>query len=188
MNAEVKDRVDKKIGAVAEEKYRLVFAELPPWHDLKIFDELAERGWNFVIESWAYQPPKPVDLSNVKDPLERIAKHTYQWLAGYFTDAVKEGEYMGYFAYPYLEYARDYQCDGSSSKFYQTPAPPPPHRYHLKSQRQPAVLCSIQAAFFTSFEFLIVFMAIFILKFIATSSFILELVFESLISFESSFL
>ena len=113
MLAEVKERVDKKIGAVDEEKYRLVFAELPPWHDLKIFDELAERGWNFVVESWAYHPPKPLDLRDVSDPLERIAKQTYQWFAGYFKKAVKAGEYMGYFAYPYLEYARDYQCDGA---------------------------------------------------------------------------
>ena len=111
---EVKERVENKIGAVAEEKYRLVFAELPPWHDLKIFDELAERGWNFVIESWAYHPPKPRDdYSKISDPLERIATQTYQWFAGYFKDALKEGEYMGYFAYPYLEYARTYQCDGA---------------------------------------------------------------------------
>ena len=111
--AEMKDRVIRKIGAVEEEKYRLVFAELPPWHDLKIFDELAKRGWNFVIESWAYHPPKPMDLSGVHDPLERIAKHTYQWFTGYFKDASQHGEHMGYFAYPYLEYARDYQCDGA---------------------------------------------------------------------------
>ena len=111
---EVKDRVEKKIGAVAEEKYRMAFAELPPWHDLKIFDELAARGWNFVAESWAYHPPKPIDdYSKISDPLERIATHTYQWLTGYFKDALKEGEYMGYFAYPYLEWARTYQCDGT---------------------------------------------------------------------------
>ncbi len=113
MLEEMKDRVAKKIGAVDPEKYRLVFAELPPWHDLKIFNELAERGWNFVIESWAYHPPKPIDLSNVSDPLERIAKQTYQWFTGYFKDALKNGEHMGYFAYPYLEFARDYQCDGA---------------------------------------------------------------------------
>ena len=110
---EVKDRVDNKIGAVAEEKYRMVFAELPPWHDLKIFDELAERGWNFVVESWAYHPAKPIDTSQLSNPLERIAKETYQWFAGYFEDALKAGEYMGYFAYPYLEWARTYQCDGA---------------------------------------------------------------------------
>ena len=114
MYEEVKDRVDNHIGAVADEKYRLLFAELPPWHDLKILDELAERGWNFVIESWAYHPPKPgPDYSKISDPLERIATQTYQWLTGYFEDALKEGEYMGYFGYPYLEYARSYQCDGA---------------------------------------------------------------------------
>jgi len=113
MFEEMKDRVAKKIGAVDPEKYRLVFAELPPWHDLKIFDELAERGWNFVVESWAYHPPKPMDYSNISDPLERIAKQTYQWFTGYFKDALKNGEHMGYFAYPYLEFVRDYQCDGA---------------------------------------------------------------------------
>jgi len=113
MYQEVKNKVGNKIGAVAEEKYRLVFAELPPWHDLRIFDELAERGWNFVVESWAYHPPKPMDYSEISDPLERIATQTYQWLTGSFKDAFKQGEYMGYFAYPYLEYARTYQCDGA---------------------------------------------------------------------------
>ncbi len=110
---EVKYRVENKIAACPNEKYRLVFAELPPWHSLKFFDRLAERGWSFVVESWAYHPPKPIDLSQVKDPLERIAKFTYQWFAGYFEESEKQGEQMGYFGYPYLEYARDWQCDGA---------------------------------------------------------------------------
>jgi benzoyl-CoA reductase/2-hydroxyglutaryl-CoA dehydratase subunit BcrC/BadD/HgdB len=113
MYDEVKKRVDDKVCSVAEEKYRLIFGELPPWHDLKIFDELAERGWNFVIESWAYQAPKPMDYSRINDPLERIATQCYQWITGYFEDALKAREYMGYFAYPYLEWARTYQCDGA---------------------------------------------------------------------------
>jgi len=113
MYDEMKEKVDSHVGALPiGEKYRLGFAELPPWHDLRIFDQLAERGWNFVVESWAYHPPKPVDLSGVSNPLERIARHTYQYFAGYFEDAFKAKEPMGYFAYPYLEYARDYQCDG----------------------------------------------------------------------------
>jgi len=113
MYDEVKNRVDNKIGAVTEEKYRLVFAELPPWHNLGFFDQLAERGWNFVVESWSYHPPKPLDFSKVSNPLERIARHTYQYFAGYFKEAFEDGEYMGYFAYPYLKYAQDYQCDGA---------------------------------------------------------------------------
>ena len=112
MYDEVKDRAANKIGAVENEKYRMVFGELPPWHALKIFDDLAERGWNFVVESWAYHAPKPIDYAKISDPLERVATQTYQWLTGYFPDALKEKEYMGYFAYPYLEWARTYQCDG----------------------------------------------------------------------------
>jgi benzoyl-CoA reductase subunit B len=112
MYDEVKERAANKIGAVENEKYRMVFGELPPWHALKIFDDLAERGWNFVVESWAYHAPKPIDYSKISDPLERIATQTYQWLTGYFPDALREKEYMGYFAYPYLEWAKTYQCDG----------------------------------------------------------------------------
>jgi len=113
MYDEVKQRVDNHIGAVSEEKYRLVFAELPPWHSLKFFDQLAERGWNFVTESWAYHPPIPLDLSKISNPLERIARFTYQWFTGYFKGALEAKEQMGYFGYPYLEYARDYECDGA---------------------------------------------------------------------------
>ncbi len=113
MYDEVKDRVDNHLGALPiEERYRLAFIELPPWHGLKFFDRLAERGWNFVYESWNYHPPKPIDLSKVSNPLERIARYTYQWLTGYFKDALKAEEWWGYFAYPYLELVRDYQCDG----------------------------------------------------------------------------
>jgi len=113
MYYEVKHRVDNKIGALATpEKYRLAFIELPPWHSLGFFNQLAARGWNFVIESWAYHPPKPIDLSQIGDPLERIARYSYQWLTGYYAEAAKAGEWWGYFAYPYLEYARDYCCDG----------------------------------------------------------------------------
>jgi len=113
MYDEVKYMVDNHIGAISEEKYRLVFAELPPWHSLKFFDQLANRGWNFVVESWAYHPPKPVDLSKISDPLERLARLTYQFFTGYFDDAVETGGWWGYFAHPYLELAREYQCDGA---------------------------------------------------------------------------
>jgi len=113
MYDEVKQRVDDKIGAVADEKYRMLFSEIPPWHALKLFDELAERGWNFVHESWSYHPPKPLDYSKISDPLERIATQTYQYLTGYFESALKEKEYLGYLLYPYVEWTKSYQCDGA---------------------------------------------------------------------------
>ncbi|MBI2859873.1 MAG: 2-hydroxyacyl-CoA dehydratase [Chloroflexi bacterium] len=112
MRDEVKSLIDAGVGAIEEEKYRLAFAELPPWHSLKFFDKLAERGWNFVVESWAYHPPRPLDLSGISDPLERLARLTYQFFAGYFEDAYDSGDAWGYFAHPYLELARDYRCDG----------------------------------------------------------------------------
>jgi len=112
MYNEVKERVDKGVGAIENEKYRLAFAELPPWHSLKFFDQLAERGWNFVVESWAYHPPRPRDLSKVSDPLERVAMHAYEYFSGYFKNAFKEKEHFGYFAYPYMEFVKEYKCDG----------------------------------------------------------------------------
>ncbi len=113
MYDEVKHRVDNHIGAIDAEKYRLAFAELPPWHNLGFFNQLAERGWNFVIESWAYHPPRPMDLSNVSDPLEKLARLTYQYFTGYFDDAYAAGNWWGYFAHPYLEFASEYQIDGA---------------------------------------------------------------------------
>jgi len=81
MYDEVKYRVDNKISAINyEEKYRMVFLGLPPWHALGFFDQLAERGWNFVIEG-TYHPPRPIDLSKVKDPVERMVRYRNQGLA-----------------------------------------------------------------------------------------------------------
>jgi benzoyl-CoA reductase/2-hydroxyglutaryl-CoA dehydratase subunit BcrC/BadD/HgdB len=113
MHDEVKERVDGSIGAIPDEKYRMVFAELPPWHSLDLFDKLAERGWNFVVESFGYRPPIPIDLSSVKDPLERITKFSLQKFLGYYEDARKNNIHGGAFAYPYLKYTREWQCDGA---------------------------------------------------------------------------
>ena len=113
MYAEVKDRVDNHIGAIAEEKYRLFFAELPPWHSLAFFDRLAERGWDFVVESFGYHPPLPLDLSGVSDPLERITRFSFQLFFGYYKDAWEQNVPAGTFAYPYLKYAKEWKCDGA---------------------------------------------------------------------------
>jgi len=76
MYDEVKERVDNGIAGINRpEKYRISFEGLPPWHSLGFLDELAERGWNFVIES-AYRPGRPVevDLSPYSDPIERYVR------------------------------------------------------------------------------------------------------------------
>jgi benzoyl-CoA reductase subunit B len=99
-------------GAVPREKYLLGFAELPPWHSLKFFEILAERGWNFVVESWAYHPPIPQDLSHISDPVEKIARHSFRFNTGYYPYAAEEGNDFGYMGYPYLYWARQYEIDG----------------------------------------------------------------------------
>lgn len=79
MKEEVAERAAKGISALnSEEKFRLSFDGLPPWHNLSIFDRLAERGWNFVIET-NYRPSTPVftDLSRYDDPLERYVRRRY---------------------------------------------------------------------------------------------------------------
>lgn len=113
MHREVEERVRQSVGAIADERYRLVFAELPPWHSLAFFDRLAERGWNFVVESFGYRPPMPLDLSGVRDPLEKITRFHLQTFVGYYDDARAEGVFAGALAYPYLKYVREWRCDGA---------------------------------------------------------------------------
>jgi len=114
MYKEVKHRVDNHISGIAgEEKYRLVFAELPPWHSLAFFNRLAERGWNFVIESFGYHPPTPIDLSGFTDPLERMIRFSFHMFLGTYDGALKENVPFSYIAYPYMSYARDWKCDGA---------------------------------------------------------------------------
>lgn len=113
LHAEVRARVDAGVGAILDERYRLIFAELPPWHTLGLFDRLAERGWNFVIESFGYHPPVPTDMSDVRDPLERIARFNLQYLVGNYEMARRDGISAGQLPHAYLEYARDWSCDGA---------------------------------------------------------------------------
>jgi benzoyl-CoA reductase subunit B len=110
---EVKELVANHIGAVEDEKYRMVFAELPPWHSLAFFDRLAERGWNFVIESVGYHPPIPIDLSHVTDPVEKITRFNLQKFLGLYRDAKEHNITEGALAYPYLKYVREWKCDGA---------------------------------------------------------------------------
>ncbi|MFC1992338.1 2-hydroxyacyl-CoA dehydratase [Chloroflexota bacterium] len=113
MYDEVKYRVDNGIGAVEPEKYRLAFADLPPWHSLSFFDRLAEKGWNFVVETHTYRPPIPLEgIEKISDPLERHARFHLQFMIGYYKMALEDNEYFGFIGYPYLVYVRDFKCDG----------------------------------------------------------------------------
>jgi benzoyl-CoA reductase/2-hydroxyglutaryl-CoA dehydratase subunit BcrC/BadD/HgdB len=123
MLEEVKQRVAGGVSALnVPEKFRLSFDGLPPWHSLNIFDKLAERGWNFVIES-NYRPYTPlnIDLSKYSDPLERYVRERFQstnnTLAVEYEpeEAVAIRDEMkrtGNATILQIKHVRDCQCDG----------------------------------------------------------------------------
>lgn len=120
---EVKYRADNKISGInREEKYRISFEGLPPWHSLGFFDRLAERGWNFVTES-AYHPSKPieVDLSGVTDPVERYVRSRYAGLDRHIdadfepeeaAEVKEEIRQTGFSSRLRLKHIKESQCDG----------------------------------------------------------------------------
>lgn len=114
--AEVRHRVDSKTGAVPDEKYRMVFAELPPWHSLGFFDQLASRyGIAMVYESWGYHAPTPIPEHELKasgDPLERIARLTYRKFTDVNEMAVNHDLEASSFVRAFLVAAREYKADG----------------------------------------------------------------------------
>ncbi|MFC1822733.1 2-hydroxyacyl-CoA dehydratase subunit D [Thermodesulfobacteriota bacterium] len=70
--------VEKKIGVAPKEEFRLIWDNLPIWHDLALIDYFEERGMVFVYETlfkeyWA----KGIDTSK---PFESLAK---KYLSGW---------------------------------------------------------------------------------------------------------
>lgn len=124
MYDEVKDRVDRKIAGInREEKYRLTFQGLPPWHSLGFFDQLADRGWNFVHES-SYHPMRPVDIdvSHISDPMERYVRANHRSLASTIDSDFEPAEAaeikeeirkQGFSHRLAAKNVREFQCDGA---------------------------------------------------------------------------
>jgi benzoyl-CoA reductase/2-hydroxyglutaryl-CoA dehydratase subunit BcrC/BadD/HgdB len=73
---EVKQRVDEGFAAVEGERFRLLWDNLPPWFDLKLFGDLALKGANFVIDTytqaWGPRFMGPVDEA---DPVRSFAAY-----------------------------------------------------------------------------------------------------------------
>lgn len=113
---EVKEKADQKIGAIPNEKYRMMFTELPPWHTLGFFDDMAEKhGIAFVMESWSYQPPPPLpeeERHGVSDPLELLARYNYHKFHHAAPIARKYDVEPIYIMSSYLQWGQDYRADG----------------------------------------------------------------------------
>lgn len=87
--AELKDRVDRKIGVIPNEKIRLLWAGgLPPWHNLGIFNYFESLGAVCATEmcynAWNPYPEGSVPSGDV---VERIAQsNLYRFSQYYYQD------------------------------------------------------------------------------------------------------
>lgn len=136
MLAEVQERVNNRVSAINyPERFRLVFGDLPPWHSMKFFDSLAERGWNFVFESYNYHQPPPPDMSKISDPAEKLARLSRNY---YFHNLpiAKEHGTANYYVDNYLESARDYKIDGFFLHYLATCRPMSHHLRTLQEMLQ----------------------------------------------------
>jgi benzoyl-CoA reductase/2-hydroxyglutaryl-CoA dehydratase subunit BcrC/BadD/HgdB len=112
MLAEVQDRVNNKVSAINyPEKYRLLFAELPPWHSLGFFNNLAEMGWNFVYESYGYHAPKPPNLTKISDPVEKMARLSRNFIFNIHAQA-KADNVANPIVETYMKIAQGWKTDG----------------------------------------------------------------------------
>jgi len=88
---EVKARVQGGIGVLKDEKYRLVFLGLPPWHSLGFFNYLETMGAIVVFEGAYYiAPPVEIDLD---DPLQGLTQRIWAntcWHHGAGSEAMPE--------------------------------------------------------------------------------------------------
>ena len=50
--ADIAERVEQKIGIVADEKYRLIWDNIPIWHDLALIDYFEGKNMVFVYETF----------------------------------------------------------------------------------------------------------------------------------------
>jgi len=73
---EIKDRVDRGIGVIPEEKYRFVWLGIPPWFNLGLFNYLQKLGAMVCIES-TYYVGEPVEL-DLTDPVEGWVERTWK--------------------------------------------------------------------------------------------------------------
>lgn len=109
---EIKYRVDNKIGAISDEKCRVIFSEGAIYHTLEFFDYLANLGMICVAEGHWYRPGwHPEMIAGITDPYERIA-HTYYMDHWPYVLKAK-GETGDWMAQRYLGWIRDYNCVGA---------------------------------------------------------------------------
>ena len=109
--AEVRNRVENKIGVIEDEKYRLLYGGgLPPWHTMWMFNYFESFGAVFIIEN-VYRIYDPVEVpAKVKDPIEYIAWRSFLRQTQRFDKAKNRSGNP--FVERLLEFIEDYKIDG----------------------------------------------------------------------------
>nr|HID59532.1 2-hydroxyacyl-CoA dehydratase [Desulfobacterales bacterium] len=107
---ELKYRVANKIGAVPNERYRLLFTEGAPYHSLWIFDYFYEIGAIIVIEGAYYAPGPPPEIPEGADPFYKLALRYWADYEPWLRKA--KGSTETWETDRFLDWARDYKCDG----------------------------------------------------------------------------
>jgi benzoyl-CoA reductase/2-hydroxyglutaryl-CoA dehydratase subunit BcrC/BadD/HgdB len=79
MYREAQERIENGIGALENEKYRLMFEGIPFWHALKYFSTLETYGANIVYETYTYAFSKYMNPKVTKDmvlnkPIEAMSE------------------------------------------------------------------------------------------------------------------
>lgn len=79
LKAEVEERVAKKIGAIPEEKYRLLWDNIAIWPRLfRLFTYFADLGGCFVVDTYTQAWSADLDVS---EPIEGLARtYTAVWI------------------------------------------------------------------------------------------------------------
>ena len=70
---EVKQRVASKIGAIPDERHRLLLINIPPWYKLGLANYFAEKGCVFTCEDY-FRHIWCTDEIDATDPVEFLAK------------------------------------------------------------------------------------------------------------------
>ncbi len=75
MLAEIDERIEKGIGAVLNERKRLLWDNLPIWHKLRFLSEfLAEHGVSVVASTYTNAWGELAPMIDVNNPIESLAK------------------------------------------------------------------------------------------------------------------
>ncbi|MFQ5829895.1 MAG: 2-hydroxyacyl-CoA dehydratase subunit D [Candidatus Methylomirabilia bacterium] len=88
---EVRERVARGVGVVRDERFRLLWMGIPPWYNLRFFNDLGELGAVFPIET-IYYVGAPVEL-DLTDPLEALAERTWKravWVHQWGSEVIPE--------------------------------------------------------------------------------------------------